>query len=94
MKGCGCQSGILRYFKPPYAKLFYAACCIHDDKYDIGGKETDRKKADKELFDNISKIINRGNYGIAKRAWLKIINYEYYVNVRIFGVFYFHYDKN
>lgn len=58
-KGCGCQSGIFKWFKPPYAKLFYAACCIHDDDYDRGGSESDRKAADVRLFVNCFRKIGK-----------------------------------
>lgn len=86
-KGCGCQTGILRYFIPPYSKLFYSACCIHD--YDIGGTSKDRKIADKKLSYNMKKIIYKYNW--LKKIYFKNIIILYYISIRIFGRFYFNY---
>ena len=89
--GCGCQSGILKFFKPPYAKKFYIPCCIHDDDYDRGG---DRKKADQSLFLGCLKIILKEETNPWKISWLTLISLFYYLAVRIFGRFYFNYhDK-
>jgi hypothetical protein len=33
-------------------------CCIHDEDYEIGGNEDDRKIADNRLHDNIDIIID------------------------------------
>lgn len=92
-RGCGCQTGILRWFKPPYAELFYAACCIHDDDYDRGGDKKARKMADKQLFWNIYKKIELTQGSVYKTVWLVLIAMLYYVSVRMFGRRYFKYDK-
>lgn len=84
--GCGCQTGILKYFKPPYAKYFYIPCCIHDDNYDLGG---DRKKADQILFLGCMKTILKQETNPWKISWLTIVSLLYYIAVRIFGQFYF-----
>jgi hypothetical protein len=39
VNGCGCGSGILKYFRPPYANFFRTYCNIHDAAYDAGGTE-------------------------------------------------------
>ncbi len=89
--GCGCQSGILKFFKPPYSKKFYIPCCIHDDDYDRG---EDRKKADRDLFLGCLKIILKEETNPWKISWLTLISLFYYIAVRIFGRFYFNYhDK-
>ena len=89
--GCGCQSGILKFFKPPYAKKFYIPCCIHDDDYDRGGN---RKEADQRLFRGCLKIILKEETNPWKISWLTLISLFYYIAVRIFGRFYFNYhDK-
>lgn len=48
--GCGCEKGVLKFIKPPYARKFYIPCCMHDDDYDEGGDKSDRKEADRMLF--------------------------------------------
>jgi hypothetical protein len=41
VNGCGCGSGILKYFKPPYHEFFKIECNAHDLAYDDGGTEYD-----------------------------------------------------
>lgn len=89
--GCGCESGLLKYIKPPYSKLFYVACCIHDNKYDIGGDKTDRSKADAELFRDMLIIITKGGYNVWKSFYLVTIALIYYISVRLFGKQHFSY---
>lgn len=89
--GCGCETGLLKYIKPPYAKIFYAACCIHDDNYDVGGSKADRAKADAALFRNMLIIITKSNYNVWKSYHLATIALVYYISVRIFGKQYFNY---
>lgn len=91
-KGCGCQSGISRWFKPPYAKLFYAACCIHDDDYDCGGSESDRKAADVHLFRNCLHRILLCQFSPSKTAHLVIIALAYYAAVKLMGSHYLSID--
>lgn len=90
--GCGCENGIFKWFKPPYSRTFYAACCLHDDDYDIGGDKKSREIADKALF---TRMVCKGNYEFAsnpiKITWIVIIALCYYFAVRIFGRFYFNY---
>lgn len=88
--GCGCQTGILRFFKPPYAKKFYIPCCIHDNDYDRGGS---RKEADRNLFINCIKIIIKEEINPFKIVWFTLISLLYYISVRVFGHFYFNYNK-
>ena len=57
--GCGCAKGLLKYIKPPYAKKYYAACVLHDNEYDKGCGEEQRKEADTNLFLNMQKISTR-----------------------------------
>lgn len=89
--GCGCQTGWLRWFRPPYAKLFYAACCVHDDDYDRGGSEYMRQCADYGLYVRMNKVIDRGGYGRVKTLWLRMWSRVYYLAVRAFGRPYFNY---
>lgn len=90
--GCGCQKGVLRFVKPPYAKKFALPCEIHDDDYDIGGDGEMRRKADLSLFLRMLKVSrnNRNPYAI---TWFTLIALLYYMSVRIFGRFYFNYKK-
>lgn len=91
--GCGCSKGLLKYFKPPYAKIFYVPCCMHDDDYDKGGNEQDRKTADRCLFSRMTKLSLRQHTNPWKIVWLVLIALLYYVSIRIFGRFYFNYNK-
>lgn len=90
-KGCGCQSGVLKWLKPPYAEKFKLPCIIHDDAYDIGGTERVRKSADKLLFMRIVEIVSREYPSPWRFVWFTLIALLYYISVRIFGRFYFNY---
>lgn len=90
--GCGCEKGILKYFKPPYAQTFYAPCCMHDDAYDKGGGRTERLAADKLLFANMTRKIARSNRSPIHCLWMTFVAYAYYVAVRLLGWKYFNYN--
>lgn len=90
MRGCGCETGLLRFLPTPYGKIFYAACCIHDDDYERGGDRHDRKEADKRLFSNcMNTLIHSQTSNPGKCAWLSIVSLMYYYSVRIMGYRYF-----
>lgn len=89
--GCGCQSGVLKYIKPPYAKKFYVPCCMHDDDYDKGGDKYSRLFADKMLFDRIMRVIHKENITPTRTLWMVFIAYAYYIAVRLMGWRYFNY---
>lgn len=89
--GCGCQTGILRFIKPPYAKKFYIPCCMHDDDYDRGGN---RKEADRSLFLGCMKTVLKEETNPWKIFWLSFVSFSYYIAVRIFGRFYFNYSND
>jgi len=91
--GCGCEKGLLRFVKPPLAKYFYAACCMHDDDYDRGGKACQRKQADKRLFFNMLHIIRQRETSPVITSLYVNVALLYYVCVRLFGRFYFRYDE-
>lgn len=91
--GCGCQTGIFRWVKPPYASFFYAACCIHDDDYDRGGNENDRKNADLRLYMNCFRKIAKAGFAPAKTWWLTNVAMLYYCSVRLMGSNYFNYCR-
>lgn len=90
-KGCGCERGLLRYIKPPFAKLFYVSCCIHDDDYDRGGNRHNRKSADVSLYRNMGKIISAKDCSPWKSFCYTSVALAYYSCVRLFGRFYFNY---
>lgn len=94
MKGCGCQTGLLRYFKPPYARKFYVPCVLHDDDYDRGGTEEIRKLADRNLYWRMMRLVS-GEEGLTplRHTWFTLIATLYYVSVRVFGRFYFNYTS-
>lgn len=89
--GCGCESGLLKYVKPPYAKKFYIPCCLHDNDYDRGGDGKARWNADKRLFRRCFKLILRQEQSPWKMAWLTLIALLYYSSVRLFGWKFFNY---
>lgn len=90
--GCGCEKGVLKYIKPPYARKFYILCCMHDDDYDEGGDKSDRKEADRMLFFRMmKKSFEDKNKHPSVILWMVFIAYLYYIAVRLFGHFYFNY---
>lgn len=92
--GCGCQSGVLRFIKPPYAKMFHLPCCVHDDAYSIGGDAHARRNADRELFRRCITVIHRNEQSPWRMMWLIHIAMLYYVCVRTFGFMYFNFTKS
>lgn len=92
-KGCGCQTGIFKWLKPPYAEKFHAACVMHDDDYDRGGSAQDRKEYDTALYWHILTIASKEHPSALKMKWFTFIAFIYYISVRIFGKFYFNYRK-
>ena len=93
-KGCGCQTGILKHIKPPYADLFHLPCCIHDDDYDIGGDAAARRTADRNLFRRCVKIVNRSEMNPWRVMWLVHVAMLYYIAVRVLGFMFFKFDKS
>lgn len=91
--GCGCQKGVLKYIKPPYAKKFVLPCELHDNDYDIGGDGEMRRKADLSLFLRMQKVSQRESRNPYALTWFTLIALLYYMSVRIFGRFYFNYKK-
>lgn len=101
--GCGCESSILKWFKPPYAEMFYVPCCMHDNDYDHGGDGLDRWIADRWLYRRMIQIIYKDytqNYYVCTKLsspWkilkLVMIANIYYISVRLFGRFYFNYSN-
>lgn len=89
--GCGCQSGLLKHIRPPYAKKFYVPCCMHDDDYDRGGDKYSRLFADKMLFFRMMKTIIKEDITPGRTLWLVLIAYGYYIAVRLMGWRYYKY---
>lgn len=87
--GCGCQKGVLRWFRPPYARLFYVPCCMHDDEYDRGGGKQERKKADRNLFYRMLRTVQQNETRPLRIVWLTTVALGYYACVRMFGRWYF-----
>lgn len=88
MKGCGCQTGLLKYIPIPEASYFYIPCCIHDDNYESA--RVSRKEADLELLSMCLQVIKKDiNINPFRRLWLKGIAYLYYISVRCFGWAYY-----
>lgn len=91
--GCGCASGVLKYIKPPYAKRYYVPCFLHDNDYDKGGSERNRREADTQLFLNMQKVSRQLNRNPFALTWFTLIALLYYVSVRMFGWYFFKYNK-
>lgn len=85
--GCGCERGLFRWVKPPYAEKFRAACELHDDYYEWG--YLSRKKCDEVLFMNMVRKVNVTETKPMRVWWFVNIAMLYYVSVRLFGWMYF-----
>lgn len=92
--GCGCEKGLLKYVKPPYARFFYTACLCHDDDYDKGGDSKQRKQADKDLYWRMVELVKKRGTAFSplKATWMIVTALMYYFSVRLFGWLYF--NKN
>lgn len=85
---CG---GKWSWFVPPYAVMFKASCDKHDELYNEGGNEIDRKIADVYLLEYMKLDVKQ--LCIFKRLWYYPWAYLYYIAVRLFGSKYFNYQK-
>lgn len=59
--GCGSDKALFDYVPDTFwfgSVKFKPACCIHDDRYGRGGAEEDKIFADRELLDNLIKIVD------------------------------------
>lgn len=81
-KGCGCSTGPLSKFKPPFSSFFYAACCKHDDAYEVG---LSRPEADNQFFKDMLYLISKADFPILKIFYLIFIVTIYYLSVRLVG---------
>lgn len=93
VNGCGCSTGLLKYFKPPYAEFFKLCCNAHDVAYDTGGSEENRRHADMWLFNTMITKACDCRFSCVKTTWLTCIALLYYVSVRACGWKYFNYKK-
>ena len=91
--GCGCATGLLKYIKPPYAKRYYVPCFLHDNEYDKGGDECNRKVVDRQLFNNMQKVSRQLSNEPFTLTWFTLIALLYYVSVRLFGRFFYKYKS-
>ncbi|MFT4072826.1 MAG: hypothetical protein QM654_12995 [Dysgonamonadaceae bacterium] len=93
VNGCGACSGWLSWIKPPHHKFFKNACILHDELYNLGGTEEDRKKADKRLFSEMVKHSQEyfTDKSISSQWWFVTLAYGYYKAVRWFGKGQFNY---
>lgn len=87
VNGCGPMTGIFRFIKPPHYEFFHDECIKHDIKYNIGGDESDRLRADRDLFNGMVKhsIEYFTDYKIGSLVWFIILSYIYYLCIRGFG---------
>lgn len=92
-KGCGCQSGLLRFIKPPYAKKFYVPCCMHDDDYERGGRKAERLMSDRDLFLRMMRIVYENEISPWRVTWFTLVALLYYVSVRVFGWRFFNFKN-
>jgi hypothetical protein len=67
---------------------------MHDDAYDRGGSEKDRRMADINLFEGMmKKSLQEGGCAPFRIVWMTFIAILYYINVRAFGWNYFNFKK-
>lgn len=92
VNGCGCGSGLLKFFKPPYHEFFRDCCNAHDAAYDCGGDEKFKKTADRWLYRNMVELSLK-SFSPVKATWMSCIALTYYVSVRLFGRKYFNYRR-
>lgn len=85
--GCGCEKGLFRFVKPPYAGKFRAACEIHDFHY--ARADISRRQADVRLFRDMVKIVEKTESTPFRVWWFANIAMVYYVAVRTFGWLYY-----
>jgi hypothetical protein len=71
--------------------MFEASCNIHDDYYNKGGNEIDRKIADVYLFEYMKQDIKK--LPVIKQPYFYMWVLLYYWAVRIYGTKYFYYKK-
>ena len=93
--GCGCEKGLLKCVKPPYASFFFTACLCHDDDYDKGGDSKQRKQADKDLYWRMVELVKKrgASFSPLKATWMIVTALMYYFSVRLFGWLYFNKNK-
>lgn len=83
---CGASRGLLRFFKPPHHQFFRPQCVLHDELYDLGGTEQDRRRADKRLFDDMVRhSIDYFTDRVVSQWWYITLAFLYWVAVRLFG---------
>lgn len=94
-KGCGAMDGWLSWIRPPHHEFFKTACILHDELYLKGGSESDRKRADIRLYQDMVKHSQRYYRGrkVGSQAWFLTLAYIYYLAVRAFGKGQFNYTK-
>ena len=84
--GCGASRGLLKYVRPPHHHFFHSQCVLHDELYDLGGTEEDRRKADKRLFDDMVKhSIAYYTDRVVSQWWFITLAFLYWMAVRWFG---------
>lgn len=94
VNGCGACRGFWSFIKPPHHKFFKSACVLHDEMYNFGGTENDRRKADKRLFDNMVKhSVEYFTESATSLWWFVTLSLLYYLAVRAFGKSSFNFKK-
>ena len=77
-------------FKPPYAIFFHTSCDKHDELYEKGWNEIDRKIADIYLLEYMKADIIHLQ-PLHKTIYFLVWAYLYYIWVRLGGKKYFKY---
>lgn len=86
--GCGSKGGPL---KPPQWR-FRNSCNLHDFAYFIGGREGDRRRADRVFYADMC-LAAQARAQWWQRPWYFLMAWIYYRAVRKFGSGYFHYGS-
>lgn len=81
--GCGAANS---KFNPPDL-VFKSACDDHDEAYDLGGTNTDRKQADERFLSGMKASVRKRPWYY--RPFYYTSAYTYYAAVRLFGAEHF-----
>ena len=92
VNGCGICMGWLGIIRPPHSVFFDTDCVLHDEMYNLGGSEEDRRKADNRLFGTmVEHSITYFKNRPLSLWWFVTLAYLYYALVRLFGKKHFNY---
>ena len=76
---CGAEDALFDFVPDTIFGLdIRPVCCRHDDRYERGGTEYDRRVADREFLSNLLTIINSNNRWYYPTMWARYRAMTYY----------------